>query len=314
MGMLLAVLLGFGRLSSDSEAVALLAGGIGFTRIARPAVLLGVVAAVAGYLFNDPIASYADRRIVELKQAALNEVGDTDKPFDAPPLRGPGGTLVATVHIEGGYSVRARTMHRVTFVVYGPDGRPRSVIYAASAHPRASYINTKEWQLDDVTVNALGTTPTYIHLATSGTEDLHIPALGTGPDTLAVLTLLQNDPNALGFSPLRRALAALKRAGMGDNPDVRSAEVALWTKIALPLACVVFALVGTPLGLRPGRSSGRVAGMTLSLPIIAAYYVLYTVMGSVARGGGCPPIVAAFLPDVIGAALGTWLLVRRQTL
>ena len=62
MGMLLAALLGFDRLSRDSEAVALFAGGISFRRMMVPVIALGLVVSLVGYLFNDQIASYALRR------------------------------------------------------------------------------------------------------------------------------------------------------------------------------------------------------------------------------------------------------------
>ena len=90
---------------------------------------------------------------------------------------------------------------------------------------------------------------------------------------------------------------------------MRSAETDLWSKLALPFSALVFTVIGAPLGLRPQRSS-KITGWFLAILIIFGYYVLYTTMGYAARGGGLPPILAAFLPDIIGLALGGALVWR----
>ena len=310
MGMLLAVLLGFGRLSGDSETVALFAGGIPFLRIAAPAAVLGLLVSGVGYVINDPVASYADNQIVNMRQQALHQQLDTDKPFDLPDMRS-NDQLQATVHIEKGFDLQKKVMREVTITLYDAGGSPATVFHAQSAHPLNNDPASKEWQLDDVTVNHLGETPSSGHFSTMRSSQMQTSALRNTPNTIGTLELLHEDPNALPFRDLRRAVIQLKQNGLGSNPDVRSADVALWNKIALPLASVVFALVGAPLALRPQRNS-KVTGWLLALPIILVYYVLYTVMGSVARGGGCPPSFAAFLPDIVGLFVGIGLVWKRS--
>lgn len=314
MGMLLAVLLGYGRLSADSETVALFAGGISFLRIIAPAAALGLVVSLCAYIINDPIASYADRQILTLKQEALGQQLETDKPYDVPSSRDKNGKLMATVHIDGGFNLRTRSAKKVYITVYQPNGEPAVLFYAQSAHP-ANGFDSKVWQLDDVKGYNFKTGQVYAWKVMN-THDL--PAaplrntvLGQSPNILATLTALKADPNIFPFQDLRRAIKLLKSHGYADDPDVLAAAVALWNKIALPLAALIFALVGAPLALRPQRTS-KVTGWILSLPIIMVYYVFYTIMGSVARGGGCAPVFAAFFPDLIGLAVGVGLVWKRS--
>ena len=44
-------------------------------------------------------------------------------------------------------------------------------------------------------------------------------------------------------------------------------------RIAFPAACLVFALLGVPIGVRP-RRGGRAAGLILTLVLIGGYYFL----------------------------------------
>jgi lipopolysaccharide export system permease protein len=314
MGMLLSVLLGFGRLSGDSETVALFAGGIPFIRVALPAAFLGLLVSGVGYIVNDPVASYADRQLVDLRQSALHQQLDTDKPYDLPPTY-TDGRLQATVHVEKGIDLKNHTMREVTLTFYNADERPTTVIYAQSAQPFGgdldSALKDYTWQLNDVDITTLGQNAQFDHLPTLNSRKIGHSSLDNTPTTLGLMALLRDDPNALPFTELKRAVAQLKAAGLGKDPDVRGASVALWNKIALPLASLVFALVGAPLALRPQRTS-RITGWVLSLPIILVYYVLYTVMLSAARGGSCPPALAAFLPDLIGVLIGAGLIWKRS--
>ena len=119
---------------------------------------------------------------------------------------------------------------------------------------------------------------------------------------------MQADPQTLDFHDLSQRLAELRASGQGHSSDALDAETTLWGKIAIPLASLVFALIGAPLGLRPQRGAKENLGPSLAIIIIFTYYVLYTIMGSLARGGGCPPMLAAFLPDILGVITGTILI------
>ena len=60
MSMLLATLLTFGRLSSSSEITAMKSCGIGFFRIAAPAILLGFIVSICAILFNEYVVPWAN--------------------------------------------------------------------------------------------------------------------------------------------------------------------------------------------------------------------------------------------------------------
>ena len=75
----------------------------------------------------------------------------------------------------------------------------------------------------------------------------------------------------------------------------------------MPFSCLIFGLVGAPLGMRSPRS-GKVSGAVWALPIMLGYYVIYMTMSNVAQGGGIPPILAAWLPNIIGLCVGAGLI------
>ena len=87
-------------------------------------------------------------------------------------------------------------------------------------------------------------------------------------------------------------------------------HVEVHKKFALPAACVVFALIGLPLGFSGRRGSGRSAGFAVSLAIILAYWILLDNGEETARIGHMSPWLAMWRPNLLFAILGILLLVR----
>jgi lipopolysaccharide export system permease protein len=81
---------------------------------------------------------------------------------------------------------------------------------------------------------------------------------------------------------------------------------------SVPWAALGFALIGIPLGLRPVRATTGI-GLGLSLVIVFAYYVIYQTMALVGEQGTLPPVVSAWLPNLVlmGAGLGLFVNARR---
>ena len=77
------------------------------------------------------------------------------------------------------------------------------------------------------------------------------------------------------------------------------------------MASFVFALIGTPLGLQPNRSSSSI-GLGISIIIIFIYYIIMTITTALGEGGALPAFIAAWLPNIAGIIAG-YLLIRRAS-
>ena len=299
MGMLLAALLGFDRLSRDSEVIALYAGGISFLRVIVPVLALGLAVSLVNYAFNDRIATYATARVADFNNHRQDIIGETTRPLDLADR--PDGKLRVAVHVERGYDVIAKALRQVTITVYAPDGRPSQFFYADRAIAHGS--GFKSWTLKDgfaADFQSIGVRSTFKELDTN--------EINKTPENMA---FLQRDPETLNFRDLRRQINELKASG-GNLSDVRNAEVGLWFKVSLPFSCLIFGLVGAPLGLRPPRTT-KVSGFVWALPIMLGYYVVFNSMSSLATGGAVPPVVAAWLPNVLGLVIGSGLIWKAST-
>jgi LPS export ABC transporter permease LptF/LPS export ABC transporter permease LptG len=106
--------------------------------------------------------------------------------------------------------------------------------------------------------------------------------------------------------PMRQLLAEAQRLRNEGQPSAPY-YVELHKRFALPVAALVFTLVGFPLGIRSHRG-GRAAALALSFGIVVGYYILYNAMEGFALRGRMPAGVAVWIPNAILAVLGVVLL------
>ena len=106
--------------------------------------------------------------------------------------------------------------------------------------------------------------------------------------------------------PLRQLISEadrLYREGQIATPYY----VELHKRFALPVAALVFTLVGFPLGIRSHRG-GRAVALGLSFGIVVSYYILYTSMEGIALRGRLPAGIAVWIPNAILALVGAAML------
>ena len=83
-------------------------------------------------------------------------------------------------------------------------------------------------------------------------------------------------------------------------------EVEIQKKLAIPFACVVFVLIGAPLGIRVGRG-GVGASAGLSLGFFLVYYLFLVGGEELADRGLVPPLIAMWAANVLLCGCGAWL-------
>ena len=90
---------------------------------------------------------------------------------------------------------------------------------------------------------------------------------------------------------------------------LRYAQVEYHKKFSIPFACVVFGLIGVPLGLVVKRS-GKMVGFGIGLGLVLIYYLLLQVGQDTGRTGVLPPGFAIWLPNLAIGLLGLGCALR----
>jgi lipopolysaccharide export system permease protein len=99
--------------------------------------------------------------------------------------------------------------------------------------------------------------------------------------------------------------ATLRNRGLEDE-TLRDLAIELYKKMTVPVSCLVFALIGMPLGIRAHRSV-RSRGFTIGLLLVLVYYLLRLGGEALVETGRLSPAIGTWMPNWIYATAGILL-------
>ena len=96
------------------------------------------------------------------------------------------------------------------------------------------------------------------------------------------------------------------------EPQGRAFLIEFHKRLAYPVACLVFMLVGVPLGLG-SRRGGKSTGFVLTVALVFVYYFFSSVGVAMAKQGKIGPGTGVWIANVVFALLGALLLREAST-
>lgn len=302
MAVLLATLLSFGRLSGDSEIVAIKACGVSLARLMIPVAVFGAFVAALAFSFNELLVPGASLRAETLQgRIAKNLTGREPVPT-VPPVMEQG--RVAALVSALGFDFADQTLTGATITVFDKTGTPSFFMHAAKLRFRGD----DDWRIEGggTILSADGATWAKLEGDAWPTQ---APKLEFTPKDILAAKL--KDPDSLSMSQMAEQIARAKANPRADPKQLANLEYGYWNKVALPLAALIYALVGAPLGIRSHRA-GAATGFWLAVVIIFAYMLLANFMAIWAQGGAFPAWIASFGPLVVGAGVALFTIWKKN--
>ncbi|MBQ1511636.1 MAG: LptF/LptG family permease [Selenomonadaceae bacterium] len=294
MSMLLAVLLTFGRLSSSSEITAMKSCGIGFSRIALPPIILGILVSIFAIAFNEYVVPWANTAYSNVLYYEI-EHNTAPKSQEHIILKEIKEDKIQRLVYARLYDAEKQSMYGVSMHDYDEDGKIAHVETAEYAS-----WDGKTWTLHDGMIYDV-TDGKSEHRMRFQTQVLPIE---TSPKQIV---REQKKPEELTMKELRAQIKIMQTQFVNTN----ELQAELYQRVTVPMASLVFALIGVPLGLQPTRNSSS-KGFAMSVIIIFLYYAVMTLSNAIARAGAIPPIIAVWIPNIIGLVVGS-ILIRRAS-
>jgi LPS export ABC transporter permease LptG len=299
MATLAGILIGFSRMGSDSEIVAMRSAGVGTWTMLWPVLLLGLIMTGATLYIQIKEVPQAAR---DLEKVALRgALAKLDSPVEPRTF----STLPRyVIYVRDGNKALG-TWGRVFIYVQQPDNSTQ--IFTA----RSGRIDSSGDQSELVLTDVLGTKfpgpnddPKKSYVV-EHSEQLRV-SINTGRADI-VQRLNQRDPDAdtLDWRDLRR------RVRSGNAAEKREATRILNRRMALASAPLLFSLLAGALGLRV-RRGGRSTGVILSLIAVVVYYLISLLGESLARVGSISPTIGPWLATAVTLSVTILLLVKNR--
>ena len=307
MAMLLGSLLGMARVSSSGELVAFRACGLSIGRLALPVLAFSFFVFLVSLFVGEALVPKAARAEFELTNKILNRTEAWLKGDDlVQQRRSPNG--LELVHIG---KLRDEVITNVVVVEILNNGEVTITRAEEAVWDSSSWYYGKG--------STVVVSPDGLSRVVPPRSDEVVPSTSVRFEGVYRKLPLEESPEALSriaqdvrpesmtYHQLKLKIESMLERGVPPSRVLKD-RLELYTKISLPFSSVVFALIGLPLGIQPNRSGGSI-GFGLSILIILVYYVIMTLGIAMGEGGSLPPILAAWLPNIVIGGVGVWLLV-----
>ena len=298
ISLLLGVLMGLGRLSSDRETVAFQACGVSVFRMLYPLLLLAVVTSLATcyvLVVALPDANQAFREITFRTIAGRAEGEVKPRVFydDFP-------NVVL-------YAQEVSTTGEGWSDVFVADMRQLSQPDLYVAQQGQVILDATERSVDIVLRGGTGHQVSSDDPTTYEVHEFEEIVIELDPESVFPRTGPQRGIRELSLTQLRDEADRLRALGVSPHQPI----IEMHRKFSIPAACLVFVLIGLGLGVT-SRKDGKLASFALGIGVIFTYYVIMYGAESMAKAALVSPHMAMWLPNVVLGLFGLALVIWRS--
>ncbi|OLD64626.1 MAG: hypothetical protein AUI47_05060 [Acidobacteria bacterium 13_1_40CM_2_68_5] len=311
MAILLGVLVGIGRLSTDSEVIAMRASGVSYWKILYPVLCVGV----AGWLISsflilcvEPGANYKRRQVFSRLMYS------TDMRREIRPRvffeEIPGMLLYADEVREGG-----DFLEKVFLYQSEEGGKELVTVARRSQIDYDKQTGIARFYLESGVTHSTTPTDADSYQVSSFEKQMIVKE----PDeSFKLRSSLLNRPAPRNYheQSLSDLTLSIMHAGTIEHAETRARMIGnilaiMHERFALPVACLVFAILGVPLGIM-NRRGGKASGFTLSIGISVIYWILFLAGQNFVSQGKLSPYVGLWIGNALLGSLGIALFLLRE--
>ncbi|HTP04733.1 MAG TPA: LPS export ABC transporter permease LptF [Nitrospirota bacterium] len=296
MSFLVATLTAFSRLSSDSEVTAMKASRISLYSMTRPVMLFALVSFLVTSTISFVVAPAANHalkvHLFELvKSRALIgiEPGVFTSTFD--------GMVIYVDKMESidnmeGIFISDERSAKDPYAIVARRGKliadPQSLNVTLEMHQGSIYTLPR----DEKSYSTMSFESGNLYL------DISHALIRQGSS--------ERDFEEIGSFELFRIL----RRTAAEGGATLAIENELHKRLSIPFACLIFGLIGAPLGIRRTRS-GKSAGIAIALLVFLVYYIVLATGMNLSETGKLSPVLAYWIPNFLMLILAVLFMIKR---
>lgn len=296
MALLLAILMAIGRMSADSELIALRASGLSLYQITVPIAVFAVVIFAASMALSLHARAWGNARlktgVFELARTRAT-AGLTENVFNDDFA----GLVIYVEEIEP----PGTELRRILISDRRVPDQENTVIASRGTLVADENAQTLHLRLQDGVTFTNDAAEREFHKTDFVEYDVSLDLT----EALGQLETRERSANEIPLAELRAIID--ERTASGESTVTERIELA--RRHAIPFAALIFPLLAVPLGLQPVRAV-RSRGLAVSLVIILVYYLLLTGGDALAANQILPVQVSIWMPNLVLFTAGVLLFLR----
>jgi lipopolysaccharide export system permease protein len=328
MSVLVAVIMAYGRLAQDNELTALKSCGIPFIRLLVAPFITGIILTVSLYFFNDRLMPETNHIVKNL----LMDISETK-----PTLQ-----LKENIFITDfpGYNLLIRRidpktseLSNITIYEGKDNSQPRTILASKGQLIAAPQASSLRLELRDGEIHQIDPDdPTRYHRISFKKHLIYLPMdpeIQHQVRTYRSDREMSSDMMKKAISDIRQQLQPLQ-IQLKDSihlsqprmnqlateiknriSEIRRYQVEIQKKISIPVACLVFILIGAPLGIITRKGNLGVS-FGLSLGFFILYYIALIGGEELADRQILSPVLAMWAANIVMGTCGIALLIWKN--
>lgn len=291
IAILIGAIFALARLAMNSEFTVMRASGLSVTRLTGYMLAIGLALALLNLAVGEYLAPPAERLAQELKIRSTS--GIVAQTFRSGLWAKDGRTFINIRQMQPD-----ATLTDVRMYEFDASFRLHRIRLAESAQ----WAPGAQWTLNNVTETVISPESTRVS---------HEPSLSwKSAITPDLLTALMVNPDRMALTTLYSYVRYLR-----DNQQrANRYEIALWSKLAAPLAAPVMLLLALPFAYQQPRSGKLGSKILLGIMIGLGFHLLNRMFGHIGLLNDWPPLLSALLPLTvfsIAALVAVWRVETR---
>jgi lipopolysaccharide export system permease protein len=292
MSLLSAILLAFGRLSSDNEIMVMRASGVSLYKTIMPIIAVGLIISLFSIILNDriiPRSHFASRKIAA-RIAVKSPLGIIEE-----------GTFIRFAnHIIFVNRVRGDRLEGIKIFQTQEGRNPRITVAREGTFVPVEEEGVIKLKLMDGSLD---------EPKSDNPNEFYQVRFKTYYTTLNLLEgqidEIEKKPKDMTIAEAKQEIESLRRF----NIEPINLIIEIHKKIALSFANLAFVVIGLPLAIKTKKNS-RSGGFALSLVVIVFYYVLLAAGTALASRGVMSAALGVWLANIVLITIGILLIYR----
>ncbi len=296
MSLLVAALTAFSRLSADSEVTAMKAARISLYSMIRPVMLFSLlifsVTAATSLVLVPSANTLLKAHLFSMVKSSATvgiEPGVFTSTFDGMVIYV--DKMVSLDNMEGVFISDERSV-KAPYTIVAKRGK-------LIADPQSLNVTLA---LQDGTIQTLPRDDQSYSLMGFSAANLYL-------DINSSLTSKGVPGKSLEDVSNAELLQDIKEAQREGKPAFLQ-ETELNKRLSIPFACLIFGLIGAPLGIRRSRT-GKSAGVAIALFVFLIYYIVLGGAANLAQSGTFSPLLAFWLPNGIMVVVAVLFVIKK---
>ncbi|OPX39948.1 MAG: LPS export ABC transporter permease LptG [Desulfobacteraceae bacterium 4484_190.3] len=294
VSVLLSSLLTFSILSKNSEIIAMKANGISLYRTSLPVIIISIIVCIFSFFLNEFITPYTNQQAKEIKLIKVQKrqkLGSFKK--NQIWFRSKKG-----IYNFNTFDPKTCTLRGIKINYLDHDMNLKKMIVAKTA----KWKNGK-WIFYNLIIIQFPSGELPI-LKRVRSEVINLP------EKPSDFMIVQKDTEEMGYFELRGFVKNLQSEGY----DVTRYITDMYGKIAFIMISAILGIIGVSFSLlRSERSGGISQSVAMGIVIGFSYWVVFGFSISLGRSGTLPPLLSAWMANIILGAVAIFMFSRVKT-